>query len=233
MAAPAFPTTPAAPVFSSPSTISPRMEALAIALGVVPGQWRLIQAYLDTLAATKTPKWVAGTFSENDPVYSPIDYLTYRAKADIASSLTDPSSDPTNWQLTLGMLPSDKAKLDLLTVPSAVDLNSLRRGKFRTADGAGSAGDVVARQSDGTIKVVTTGNANADAWTWIAATDFTDGQSVRVLGVGDTVTNLSGLVFDAVYYVADDGGLTTSDASGRKIGFALSATDLEITGINA
>jgi hypothetical protein len=232
MVAPAFPSTPAAPDRSNPSQINNRLDNLAISLGGVPGQWRLIQTYLETLVATKTPKWAAGAYSENDPVYSPTDYLTYRAKADIASSLTDPSSDPTNWQLTLGMLPSDKAKLDLLTVPSAVDLNSLRRGKFRTADGSGSAGDVVARQSDGTIKVVTTGNANADDWLGFAAADFVDAASVRILGYGDIVTGLTGLTYGETYYLDGDGSLTISAVGGRKVGLALSTTALLITEIN-
>lgn len=151
--------------------------------------------------------------------------------ADLGLSL-DPSVSRLLWQLTLGMLPSDKAKLDLLTVPSAVNLNNLRRGKFRTADGAGSAGDVVARQSDGTIKVVTTGNANADDWLGFVASDFVDAASVRVLGCGDIVTGLTGLTYGETHYLDGDGSLTISAVGGRKVGLALSTTDLLITEIN-
>lgn len=233
MAAPAFPTTPPAPERSKPGQINARLDNLASALGATPGQWQLIQAYVESLTAPPTPEWTPGSFLENQEVYSPSDLLSYRAKHDIAASATDPANDNANWQLTGGMLPSDKAKLDLLTVPVAVNLNHLRRAKFRTADGSGSAGDVVARQSDGTIKVVTTGNANADSWTWIAAADFVDGQSVPVLGYGDIVTGLTGLIAGETHFVDTDGGLTISAAGGRKIGLALSTTALLITEINA
>lgn len=44
-------------------------------------------------------KWVSGTTYEiGDPVWSPIDFLTYRRKTDGAGT-TDPSEDDTNWEL--------------------------------------------------------------------------------------------------------------------------------------
>ena len=233
MAAPQLSPASAAPDRGNRNAFHSAMAAMAASISGYPSQTTAIEAFMRTNTAPAIPKWVAGAFSEDDAVYSPTRFLTYRAKNDIASSLTDPASDSTNWQLTGGLATADKASLDLMTVPNAVNLDTRRRGKFRTSEGSGSAGDVVARQSDGTIKVVTTGNANADGWLFIAAEDFTDGQSVRVWGKGDIATGLTGLTYDATYYVDDDGGLTVTSSGGRKIGLALSTTELLITEINA
>lgn len=98
-----------------------------------------------------------------------------------------------------------------------------------TANGAITAGDVVALDVGGTVTKVTTGNANADDWAGIAVDTVADTEVVTVLVKGAISIAQTGLTIRSVYYVDTDGSLTTSSGGGRKIGKALSATKLLIT----
>jgi len=98
-----------------------------------------------------------------------------------------------------------------------------------TASGAISAGDVVALNSNGTVSTVTTVAANADDWLGIAAKAISDTADGFIQTRGYVDTNQTGLTTNSVYYLADDGSLTTSSASGRKVGRALSATRFLVT----
>jgi len=59
------------------------------------------------LAAVNATAWVSGTtYAIGQPVWSPVNLLTYRRKTNGAGT-TDPSSDPTNWQLVGSGLTGD------------------------------------------------------------------------------------------------------------------------------
>lgn len=55
-------------------------------------------------AAAATSKWAAGDYSEGAKVWSPADFMTYRAKV-AHTSAADPSQDKTNWQM-VGSFPA-------------------------------------------------------------------------------------------------------------------------------
>ena len=98
-----------------------------------------------------------------------------------------------------------------------------------TSTEAVDAGDVVALNSDGTVSKVTTLAANADEWLGIAGETVLSAGPVFIQTKGGVSPNLSGLTAGEVYYLADDGTLTTTTTGGRKVGKALSATRLLIT----
>lgn len=74
---------------------------------------------------------------------------------------------------------------------------------------------------------------DADSWFSIAANDVADGEDAQLFTLGDLAGGLSGLTIGADYYVDVDGNLTTSVTSYGKIGRALSATELLITGTHS
>ncbi len=46
-------------------------------------------------------RWVAGNYTQGDPVWSPISLLTYRRiTAGVTASAVDPANDPAGWRLT-------------------------------------------------------------------------------------------------------------------------------------
>lgn len=125
---------------------------------------------------------------------------------------------------------SDGANLQLLGTNGSATLTFFSQEVYEpTASGAISAGDVVALNSDGTVSTVTTLAANADDWLGIALEAISDTASGYIQTKGCVDTNQTGLTTKSVYYLADDGSLTTSSASGRKVGKALSSTNLLIT----
>lgn len=116
-----------------------------------------LKDYLDARSedASAVALWVSGSdYAKGDPRVSPADKKTYRAKAAITNSTTDPSTDPANWGVAGGVSAADQAKLDLLSVSEAVNTDLLAPKRLRTADGSGSARDLVVRQPDGTAKAV-------------------------------------------------------------------------------
>jgi len=55
------------------------------------------------LASANATEWVsAASYTQGDQVWSPVDFLTYRAKTTHSGETTDPSSDTTNWRLSVG-----------------------------------------------------------------------------------------------------------------------------------
>lgn len=50
------------------------------------------------VSALANAKWVSGTYTQGDVVWSPTDYLNYRCK-NTGSRTTDPALDPANWAL--------------------------------------------------------------------------------------------------------------------------------------
>lgn len=107
---------------------------------------------------------------------------------------------------------------------------------YPTIDAAGTDRVVISYEDSGNTQfgtglVYKTPSTNCDAWLGICESTVSDAEaSIAMLGA--TVTNQSGLSVNGIYFVANDGSLTTTD-TGRKIGRALSATDLLITQANA
>lgn len=125
---------------------------------------------------------------------------------------------------------SDGASAEAISTNGAGTLSFVGPDVYTpTATGSVTAGDVVALNTDGTVSVVTTGNANADDWLGIAFEDIADGESGYIQTRGCVNSEQSGLTAKNVYYLDGDGSLTTSSAGGRKVGKALSATRLLIT----
>ena len=92
---------------------------------------------------------------------------------------------------------------------------------------------VIAHRDDGngrygTAVVFTAFTSPAHRWLGIAETNATDAPAT-IVTQGGVASNQSNLTTGGTYYLADDGTLTTTDAS-RKIGRALSPTELLITG---
>lgn len=85
-------------------------------------------------AASNATEWVSGTsYSSGDVVYSPINYLSYRA-IQATSGTTDPSLDTANW---IGLSAGGGSGEQTFT-----------------ATGAITAGDLVALKSNGTVEAV-------------------------------------------------------------------------------
>ena len=85
-------------------------------------------------AASNATEWVSGTsYSAGDVVYSPINYLSYRA-IQATSGTTDPSLDTANW--------------------TGLNAGGGSGEQTFTATGAISTGDIVALNSDGTVSVI-------------------------------------------------------------------------------
>jgi hypothetical protein len=74
---------------------------------------------------------------------------------------------------------------------------------------------------------------NVPEWIGISSDAYLDTETATIFRIGDVANNQAGLTPNAVYYVDLDGTLTTNSAGGRKIGKALSATELLITEGNA
>jgi hypothetical protein len=74
---------------------------------------------------------------------------------------------------------------------------------------------------------------DADDWIGIAQEAAVDAATLKIAGLGDIATGLSGLTIDTTYYVDDDGSLTSDSAGGRLIGKAISATELLVERGNA
>lgn len=113
-------------------------------------------AYFDlrNADASAVTMWAAGDYTKGAVVWSPLTGTNYRAK-NTHTSATDPSLDTTNWSAASGVSGSDQAKLDLITITEAKNLDAVLTRPVRTADGAISKGDVLVRQSDGTVAAVT------------------------------------------------------------------------------
>jgi len=87
-----------------------------------------INAYVaraeSAVSAIDNNKWVSGSYTEGDVVWSPTDYLDYRCR-NTGSRTIDPALDPTNWALrtstSLGGSDTQTSAVDI-----TLDLNSSR-----------------------------------------------------------------------------------------------------------
>ena len=87
--------------------------------------------------------------------------------------------------------------------------------------------------SNGTslIRQLVTTNLTAGNFIGFADANYTNGQTVTIKIVGNTVTGQSGLTPGSKYYVSGDGSLTTTEGTPSVVaGTALSATKLLIKG---
>ena len=86
-------------------------------------------------------------------------------------------------------------------------------------------------QDDVVIVDIEPGATTTDAGNWIGTAGATvaDGEDVTINSMGKVDLNQSGLTIGSVYYIDDDGSLTTSSSGGRKIGKAVAADKLYIT----
>lgn len=149
-----LPTAPDRSVSSTfPGLIDPWLEALED----VPSEVNALTGYSENQAETYSDVtwWVSGgSYSQYDVVFDPSNGGTYRAKATHSGIATAPSADSTNWESAGGVPEFSQAKLDLLSVTSAVDLDQLRTTKTYTANGAITAGETVVLESGGTVALV-------------------------------------------------------------------------------
>lgn len=106
------------------------------------------------VAALPNAKWVSGTFSDGDVVWSPTDYQDYRNKGS-GTRNTDPALDPTNW------------------VPR------VRTGNGG-ADTTSSATDITLTASSGRLQIITMTAASKKV-TLPAASTLTKGAPVFVI----------------------------------------------------
>jgi hypothetical protein len=142
-------------------------------------------------------------------------YLQSLAAESIESLSDVQSMTPTNGQA-------------LMYDPSGWTTGNVSQGvgtRDFTADGAIAIGDPIALQSDGTVKVITTGNANSTDYIGYAETAGADTETVSIHIEGGIVSGLSALTPGTTYYMDTDGTLTAVDNS-NKAGRALSATTL-------
>jgi hypothetical protein len=135
------------PQSSSPAIFSAQADGFNAELQARMDDIELFGDYVDRRAedASGHSVWVSSaSYNDGDVVYSPTDWLPYRANKDIAVSTTDPSADGgTDWVAAGGVSAAQQTKLDYMTVTEAVDLDAIAiNGEF-TADGAITAGDVV------------------------------------------------------------------------------------------
>jgi hypothetical protein len=144
------------------------------------------------------------------------DVLAYDANLQsFVSAFTLPTSDGTAGQIL-----TTNASGTLAFANQTVNLS--------TASGAIAAGEVVALNVNGTVTKVTTSTL-ANAWYGISSQAIADGATGYIQTRGAINANQSSLTIRSVYYLADNGSLTTSTSSGRKVGKAISATKLLIT----
>lgn len=223
------------PTRSSPSTFSSRHDTLVSSLRALMSGLNTRISYMEGLSGTPVTVWVSGgSYSTGQARVSPSNFKTYRAKTNHSGVGTDPSSDSTNWALSGGLVPADQAKLDLISVSRAANLNQKRKSWFTVADGAISAGDVVVlKTATGKVASVTPSPSDADDWIGIAASSVSDTEVVEVALKGGVDANQTGLTPGSIYYLDDDGTLTISTSSGRKVGKALTSTSILITEGNA
>ena len=165
------------PSRTSPSTFPVDSDTFDASLASTPAAINTRIDYIEGLSVTSTPKWVTGTtYAENDAAWSPVDFITYRAKNTMGSSTTDPASDSTNWIIAAGVSGDDQAKLDNLSVTSSIDLDQASIGHTFTADGAISAGEVVIlKTASGKVAGVTQSGADAN----IGSADTVDANDAR------------------------------------------------------
>lgn len=146
------------PQSSNPATIASDLDGFNAELGARLAEVTRFGNYIDarTGDASAQPLWVSGTaYSDGDTVYSPTDFLPYRANKDIASSTTDPSLDGgTDWDGAGGVAAADLVKLGYMTVTEAIDLDISQDRLILTANGAVTAGDLLVLEDAGTVKGV-------------------------------------------------------------------------------
>ena len=166
MPAQILPTISAAPLRSSPSTYSTRVDGLVSSLRALTAALNTRKSYVEGLSGTSTPLWSSGaSYTALQAVYSGVNFKTYRAKTTHSGETTDPSLDATNWGLASGLVPADQDKLDFIDVTEAIDLDTAAAGLLLEANGAITAGDVLALNPDGTVKSVDTTGAAASLGT--------------------------------------------------------------------
>lgn len=235
MPAQTLPVIGTAPSRSSPSTFSTRHDAMVTSLRALLAGLNTRITYLEGLSGTPVTVWVSGaSYTVGQAKISPSNFKTYRAKTNHSGVSTDPSSDTTNWALAGGLIPADQAKLDLISISRAANLNRKRKSWFAVADGAITAGDVVVlKTATGKVASVTPSPTDADNWIGIAAATVADTETVEITLKGGVNLSQSGLTPGSIYYVDDDGNLTITTTGGRKLGKALSATSILITEGNA
>lgn len=235
MTKPTITAMPTAPDRTDAATFDTRADPWLTALAGMPAEVNALVDYVENQAEiySDVTWWVSGgSYSQYDAVFDPADGGTYRAKTTHSGVSTAPSADSTNWESAGGVPASSQAKLDLLSVTAAVDLDELRTTRSYTANGAITAGETVVLETAGTVKALTPSPSDADDWLGFAKNTVADGEEVDLATPGDLVTGLSSLTINSDYYLDDDGTFTISD-TGRKVGIALSATSILITEGNA
>jgi hypothetical protein len=123
------------------------------------------------------------------------------------------------------------------TVPSAgtpVVMKSETGWYTKGADWDSSDGTIAfmaAKSASISVFDVAAAGVTTDAGDWLGISQNAadDAASVRVAINGNIADGLTGLTIDTIYYVDDDGTLTTSSVGGRKIGRATATTKLQIT----
>ncbi len=132
-----------------------KMDPYGLALNALGAQ---VEQYAQdaavAVAALPNAKWVSGTYSDGDVVWSPTDYQDYRCKGS-GSRTTDPALDPANW------------------VPR------IRTGNGG-ADTTSSAVDIALTSSSGRLQIIAM-TAPGKKVTTPAASTLTKGASVFVL----------------------------------------------------
>jgi hypothetical protein len=170
----------------SPSTFSTRANALMAALGDMVDEHNDQAAELDALAisaaaaaaaglaGTSAVTWVTGTtYTRGQKVWSPIDYKTYRRKANGAGA-TDPSADSTNWALIAGTgnvkLTATQTLTNKTLTDPALD-GTILEDVYTITDAAGFEID----PSNGSVQKVTLGASRTPL-----ATNFANGEQVEL-----------------------------------------------------
>jgi hypothetical protein len=134
-------------------------------------------------ATANVTEWSgSASYSAGDNVYSPVDFFTYRNKT--GSNSTDPSGDPTNWELISGNVIDDATQtlsnknLDNCTVDGNIDIGYReipQSGAAKVAAYTLAVGDVGKFIEVGTSGAITIPDATFAAGDVISIFDHTSG----------------------------------------------------------
>jgi multidrug efflux pump subunit AcrA (membrane-fusion protein) len=142
------------------------------------------------------------------------DYLTYR--------LIDRNSSLAPTTSTGAVLNSEASVIESFTGNEPAEALGTGRVAVAFKGASNHAQAVVYRPYAETTTGLTVG---------LAAEAISDTSSGEVTTISGTNSSQSGLTAGSDYYVADDGTLTTTATSGRKIGTALSTTEIVVTAL--